>query len=62
MKFLIRMLTWWNSQTLGTQIFTARRGIKVGTDAQGLKTNITLGNNWQKWMTRRLSYPFSQPV
>ena len=35
MKFLIRMLTWWNSQTLGTQIFTARRGIKVGTDAQG---------------------------
>ena len=35
MKFLIRMLTWWNSQTLGTQIFTARRGIKVGEDAQG---------------------------
>ena len=35
MKFIIRMLTWWNSQTLGTQIFTARRGIKVGEDAQG---------------------------
>jgi NADH:ubiquinone oxidoreductase subunit len=30
-----RMLTWWNSQTLGTQIFTARRGIKVGEDVQG---------------------------
>ena len=35
MKFLIRMLTWWHSQTLGTQIFTARRGIRVGEDEQG---------------------------
>ena len=35
MSFLLRMVTWWNSQTLGTQIFTARRGIRVGEDAQG---------------------------
>jgi len=35
MSFLNRMLTWWNTQTLGTQIFTARRGVKVGEDAQG---------------------------
>ncbi len=35
MYFLTRLLTWWNSQTLGTQIFTARRGVKVGTDEQG---------------------------
>ena len=35
MKFLLRLLTWWNSQTLGTQIFTARKGIKVGEDEQG---------------------------
>src|ERR1700712_1345066 len=35
MHFLTRMLTWWNSQTLGTQLFTARRGIRVGDDAQG---------------------------
>lgn len=35
MKFLIRMLTWWNSQTLGTQIFTARKGLRVGEDVQG---------------------------
>ena len=35
MYFLKRMLTWWNSQTLGTQIFTARRGIRVGGDEQG---------------------------
>ena len=35
MKFLIRMLTWWNSQSLGTQLFTARRGVRVGEDGQG---------------------------
>jgi len=35
MKFLLRLLTWWNGQTLGTQIFTWRRGQKVGEDAQG---------------------------
>jgi NADH:ubiquinone oxidoreductase subunit len=35
MYFLKRLLTWWNSQTIGTQLFTARRGIRVGTDAQG---------------------------
>ncbi|MGL6209237.1 MAG: NADH:ubiquinone oxidoreductase subunit NDUFA12 [Paracoccaceae bacterium] len=35
MSFLNRMVTWWNSQTLSTQIFTARRGIKVGEDEQG---------------------------
>ncbi len=35
MSFLNRMLTWWNTQTIGTQIFTARRGIKVGEDSQG---------------------------
>ena len=35
MYFLKRLLTWWNSQTLGTQLFTWRRGVKVGEDAQG---------------------------
>ena len=35
MDFLKRLLTWWNSQTLGTQIFTARKGVKVGEDDQG---------------------------
>lgn len=35
MYFLKRLLTWWNSQTLGTQIWTARHGTKVGEDAQG---------------------------
>ena len=35
MYFLKRMLTWWNTQTLGTQIFTARKGVKVGSDEAG---------------------------
>ena len=35
MYFLKRMLTWWNSQTLGTQIFTWRKGQRVGEDEQG---------------------------
>lgn len=35
MKFLLRILTWWNGQTLGTQFYTARRGVKVGQDEVG---------------------------
>lgn len=31
----LRLVTWWNGQTLGTQIFTARKGVKVGEDEQG---------------------------
>lgn len=33
--FLKRLVTWWNGQTIGTQLFTARHGVKVGSDAQG---------------------------
>jgi NADH:ubiquinone oxidoreductase subunit len=35
MYFLKRLLTWWNSQTIGTQIFTSRKGVKVGQDEAG---------------------------
>ncbi len=35
MQFLKRLLTWWNSQTLGTQLYTWRKGEKVGEDAIG---------------------------
>jgi NADH:ubiquinone oxidoreductase subunit len=34
-SFLNRLVTWWNGQTVGTQIWTARYGIKVGQDDQG---------------------------
>ena len=32
---LLRAVTWWNSQTLGTQFYTWRNGEKVGEDAEG---------------------------
>ncbi len=32
---ILRALTWWNGQTLNTQIFTWRKGVRVGEDAQG---------------------------
>ncbi len=32
---LLRAVTWWNGQTLNTQIFTWRKGVKVGEDEQG---------------------------
>ncbi len=30
-----RVLTWWDGQTIGTQLFTWRKGVKVGEDEQG---------------------------
>ncbi|UFM63418.1 NADH:ubiquinone oxidoreductase subunit NDUFA12 [Paracoccus sp. MA] len=35
MSFLLRFLTWWNSQTLNTQVWTKLYGAKVGEDDQG---------------------------
>lgn len=35
LDFLKRAVTWWNGQTLGTQLHTWRKGVKVGEDAAG---------------------------
>lgn len=35
MNFFLRLLTWWNGQTIGTQLYTWRRGVRVGEDSQG---------------------------
>ncbi|MEC3860403.1 NADH:ubiquinone oxidoreductase subunit NDUFA12 [Mesobacterium sp. TK19101] len=32
---LLRAVTWWNGSTINTQIYTWRKGVKVGEDAQG---------------------------
>ena len=32
---LLRAVTWWNGQTLNTQIYTWRKGKRVGEDAEG---------------------------
>ncbi len=35
LSFANRAVTWWHSQTLGTQLFTWRRGVFVGEDEAG---------------------------
>ena len=35
LDFLKRAVTWWNGQTLGTQLLTWRKGVKVGEDDAG---------------------------
>lgn len=35
MSFLSQIFTWWNGQTIGTRIFTARNGERVGEDDVG---------------------------
>lgn len=32
---VLRVFTWWNGQTLNTQLFTWRKGVRVGEDAEG---------------------------
>ncbi len=32
---LLRAVTWWNGQTLNTQLYTWRKGVKVGEDELG---------------------------
>ncbi|SFR51922.1 NADH:ubiquinone oxidoreductase subunit NDUFA12 [Litoreibacter janthinus] len=32
---LLRAVTWWNGQTLNTQLFTWRKGVRVGEDEGG---------------------------
>lgn len=33
--FLLQIFTWWNGQTMGTRLFTWRKGEQVGKDAAG---------------------------
>ncbi len=35
MTTLLRAVTWWNGQTLNTQLYTWRNGVKVGEDGEG---------------------------
>lgn len=37
LKSILRVFTWWDGQTLNTQLFTWRKGVKVGEDDQGNK-------------------------
>ena len=35
LRSILRVFTWWDGQTLNTQLFTWRKGVKVGEDSQG---------------------------
>ena len=35
LRLLAQSVTWWNGQTLGTRLFTWRKGVKVGEDGEG---------------------------
>jgi NADH:ubiquinone oxidoreductase subunit len=42
-RFLLKLFTWWNGQTFGTQLWTWRFGELVGTDEQGNRYYRTKG-------------------
>jgi NADH:ubiquinone oxidoreductase subunit len=42
-QFLLKMFTWWNGQTFGTQLWTWRFGELVGEDEQGNRYYRTRG-------------------
>jgi NADH:ubiquinone oxidoreductase subunit len=35
MRSILRVFTWWDGQTLNSQLYTWRKGVKVGEDEQG---------------------------
>ena len=47
-NFIKRIFTWWDGQTLGTQLWTWRKGKKVGEDAAGniYYTNAAGDRRW----------------
>lgn len=49
MSLISRILTWWNSQTLNTQVWTALYGEKVGQDEQG-NTYYQSGGGKRRWV------------
>jgi len=49
LRELNQLLTWWNGQTFGTRVFTARKGQKVGRDEQGNQFYQT-ENGKRRWV------------
>jgi len=46
---LVRAVTWWNGQTLNTQFFTWRKGVKVGQDTGG-NTYYRTSDDRRRWV------------
>ncbi|TIX49549.1 NADH:ubiquinone oxidoreductase subunit NDUFA12 [Alteraurantiacibacter aquimixticola] len=54
MNFLMKIFTWWEGATIGTLLWSARKGEHVGTDAQGNKyyrsKNVKDGEKERRWV------------
>ena len=54
MKFLMKIFNWWDGATIGTHLWSARKGEHVGTDAQGNKyyrtRNVREGQKERRWV------------
>ena len=48
MGILGKIFTWWDGATIGTSLFTARKGSKVGEDHQGNASNVP--SEWHGWL------------
>ncbi len=46
MKFILQLLTWWNDQSIGTRLFTWRKGTLVGEDGLGNKYYTYKARRW----------------
>ena len=49
-KFLKQVFTWWHDQTLGTRLWTWRRGRLVGTDQDGNCYYEDKGGSHTRWV------------
>ena len=46
---LLQAVTWWNGATLGTMLYTRRKGVKVGEDDQG-NTFYHTADDSRRWV------------
>ncbi len=49
MNFIKRLITWWDSQTLGTQLYTWQKGRRVGEDFEG-NVYYENGDGSRRWV------------
>ena len=53
MGFFSKIFTWWDGATIGTKLWSARNGEKVGTDAQGntyFRSKPKEGQRERRWV------------
>lgn len=46
---LKQIFTWWNGETIGTRLFTSRKGVKVGEDEHG-NTFYQTADGVRRWV------------